>query len=289
MEKKEISGRFYSEERALYNMTGLCLNKCTFAPTETEDGESALKECTAVTAADCRFMLRYPLWHTDGMTLTNCYMSEDCRAAIWYSNDICITDTQMFGIKAVRECKNITLEGCGIISPEFGWRSGPFWIKDCSVDSEYAFFEARDIYARGLKLTGKYTFQYVKGGVFENCTFDTKDAFWHSEGLTVRDSLIKGEYLGWYSKDLTLINCDIEGTQPLCYCRGLKLVNCRMKGCDFTFEYSEVEADVQGEILSVKNVISGTVVADGYGEVMRTADSRYEPKARIIIRGKGEV
>ncbi|MCD8307240.1 MAG: DUF3737 family protein [Clostridia bacterium] len=287
MEKKIIEGQRFGEERALYNIAGLVLLNCTFAG--PEDGESAVKECTDVAAKDCRFLLRYPLWHTDGITLTDCYMSAECRAAIWYSNDILISGTQMYGIKAVRECRDISLEKCDIISPEFGWRSGPFRIQDCSVDSEYAFFEAWDIHAAGLKLKGKYTFQYVKGGELDRCFLDTKDAFWHSEGLTVRDSVIKGEYLGWYSKNLTLINCDIEGTQPLCYCQGLKLVNCRMKGCDFTFEYSDVDADIQGEILSVKNVISGKVVADGYGEVMRTPDSKYEPKAQIIIRGEGEV
>ncbi len=288
MEKKQITGMFYSEERALYNMTGLELCNCTFAPTEEEDGESALKECTDVLAKECMFMLRYPLWHTDGMRLEDCCMSADCRAAIWYSTDIHITDCKMYGIKAVRECKGITLEGCEIVSPEFGWRSGPFSIQDCSVDSEYAFFEAWSIQAKGLRLSGKYTFQYVKGGEFDGCTFDTKDAFWHSEGLTVRNSLVKGEYLGWYSKNLTLINCDIEGTQPLCYCEGLKLINCRMKGCDFSFEYSDVDADVRGEIMSVKNVLSGKVVADSYGEIIITSDSKHEPRGKILVRGHEE-
>lgn len=41
--------------------------------------------------------------------------------------------------------------------------------------------------------------------------------------MTVRDSVIKGEYLAWYSEGLTLVHCRIIGTQPFCYCKGLKL------------------------------------------------------------------
>ena len=86
----------------------------------------------------------------------------------------------------------------------------------------------------------------------ENCNLDTKDAFWHSKNVTVRDSVIKGEYLAWFSENLTLINCKIIGTQPLCYCKNLKLINCTMEDTDLSFEYSEVEADIKGNVVSIK-------------------------------------
>ena len=68
--------------------------------------------------------------------------------------------------------------------------------------------------------------------------------------------------------NLTLINCKIIGTQPLCYCKNLKLINCTMEDTDLSFEYSEVEADVKGHIISVKNPKSGTITADSVGEVI---------------------
>ena len=46
---------------------------------------------------------------------------------------------------------------------------------------------------------GKYSFQYTKNMTLENCVLDTKDAFWHAEQVTVKNSIIKGEYLAWYS------------------------------------------------------------------------------------------
>ena len=40
----------------------------------------------------------------------------------------------------------------------------------------------------GVEFRGKYSFQYIQNAVFENCTFDTKDAFWHGHNVTVRNS-----------------------------------------------------------------------------------------------------
>ena len=68
-----------------------------------------------------------------------------------------------------------------------------------------------------LKMTGKYSFQYIEDAVFEDCELDTKDAFWHAQNVLVKNSVVKGEYLAWYSDGLTLENCKIIGTQPLCH------------------------------------------------------------------------
>jgi hypothetical protein len=46
-----------------------------------------------------------------------------------------------------------------------------------------------------VQLKGKYSFQYIENCTFENCNFDTKDAFWHARNITVRNSTVKGEYL----------------------------------------------------------------------------------------------
>lgn len=86
--------------------------------------------------------------------------------------------------------------------------------------------------------------------------------------MTVKNSVVKGEYLAWFSDGLTLINCKIIGTQPLCYCTRLKLVNCTMEDTDLSFEYSDVEADVKGSIISVKNPKSGIITVDSVGEVI---------------------
>lgn len=133
-------------------------------------------------------------------------------------------------------------------------------------------------------MKGKYSFQYVENLVIEDSDLDTKDAFWHSKNVTVRDTVVKGEYLGWFSDGLTLINCKIIGTQPLCYCKNLTLINCETEDCDLSFEYSDVNADIKGHILSIKNPRSGRIVVDSVGEVV-TEDPVMECSGEVVVRG----
>ena len=116
-----------------------------------------------------------------------------------------------------------------------------------------------------------------------DCVLDTKDAFWHSENVTVRNSAVKGEYLAWFSDGLTLIDCKIIGTQPLCYCKNLKLINCTMEDTDLSFEYSDVEADVKGHVISIKNPKSGTITVDSVGEIIKEAPV-MECFGKIVVR-----
>lgn len=258
----------FGEERALYGTEHAEIISCRFDG--EEDGESALKECKDITCRDTFFNLRYPLWHDLGVRLENCEMTELCRAALWYSEDIEISNSNLHGIKALRECKNIKISDCDVKSLEFGWFSHGIEISDSNFGGEYFMLRSTDINMKNATLLGKYSFQYIENSTFENCTFDTKDAFWHAKNVTVRNSTVKGEYLAWYCENVTFENCTLIGTQPLCYCKGLKLVNCRMIDCDLSFEKSEVEATVVGEITSVKNVYSGFVRADIIGEVITT-------------------
>ena len=128
--------------------------------------------------------------------------------------------------------------------------------------------DSRDIAIDRLQFKGKYSFQYTENVTITNSNLDTKDAFWHAKNVTVKDSVVKGEYLGWYSEGLTLINCHIIGTQPLCYCKDLTLIDCTMEATDLSFEYSQVQATVMGHIDSVKNPLSGYVLADSIGEII---------------------
>ncbi|MBQ3127309.1 MAG: DUF3737 family protein [Clostridia bacterium] len=264
--RQQIIHQTYDEERALYNLTHADVIGCTFAG--PADGESAFKEARDITVRDCRFSLRYPFWHTERFTLAESTLDELTRAPIWYAREGEILDTNITGVKCLRECDDITLRGCQITSPEFGWRCRGVNIIDTAVTGEYFLFETKGGEIDRLHLRGKYSFQYTENLQVKHSILDTKDAFWHSKNVTVEDSEVRGEYLGWYAENLTLIRCHISGTQPLCYCKNLRLIDCTMEGTDLSFEYSSVEADVRGEILSVKNPKSGYVVADRIGEII---------------------
>lgn len=279
--RTNISKKQFDEERALYNTKNADINDCIFAG--PADGESALKESRDIGVYNCKFSLRYPLWHVKGFSMENSVMDELTRAAIWYADNGVIKNSVLGGIKAVRECENISLENCRINSEEFGWKSKGIFLKDCEIDSEYLFLDSSNVRLENVNMSGKYSFQYMKNLEIENSVLSTKDAFWHSKNVTVRNSVVKGEYLGWFTENLTLIDCQITGTQPLCYCKNLKLINCTMDGADFAFEYSEVDADVKGHIISVKNPKSGKILADSVGEVIRE-NPVMECTGEVLIR-----
>ncbi len=280
-----IENRQFDEERALYNLQNADVKKCVFAG--PADGESVLKESRDVNLTDCSFSLRYPLWHVKTFTMEHSTMDELTRAAIWYASDGMIKHSTLGGIKAVRECERIHLKDCHIVSQEFGWKSQEITLTDSEIESEYLFFDSRDVKLERVTMKGKYSFQYMKNLEITDCVLDTKDAFWHSENVTVRNSVVKGEYLAWFSEGLTLIDCKIIGTQPLCYCKNLKLINCTMEGTDLSFEYSEVEADVKGHVISIKNPKAGTITVDSVGEIIKEAPV-MECLGEIVVRANNE-
>ncbi len=263
-----IQNQTFDAERALYGSSGLLVKDCAFDG--PADGESAFKECSNIQVEHSFFNLRYPFWHNHGLSIRDCEMTELCRAALWYSDHIAVGNTKLHGIKALRECSDVTMHGCSIISPEFGWSSRNIRMEDCGAESEYFMMRAAGLHFTNVRMKGKYSFQYIEDSVFENCTFDTKDAFWHAKNVTVRNSVVSGEYLAWYCENVTFENCRITGTQPFCYCKGLKLINCGMTGCGLAFERSTVQADITTPVASIKNPLAGScITVPAVGEIIR--------------------
>ena len=275
-----VINKQFDEERALYNLRDAKVLNCIFAG--AADGESVLKETRNIIVENCSFSLRYPLWHADKFSLLNSKLDELTRAPIWYCTNGEINNTQILSVKALRECKGIIVKDSVITSAEFGWKCENISVDNCDITSEYIFFDSKDIKINNLKFNGKYSFQYIENLTIENSVLDTKDAFWHSKNVTVKNSIVKGEYLAWFSENLTLINCKITGTQPFCYCKNLKLENCEMFDTDLSFEYSDVQADIKGSILSVKNPRSGYIKADSIDKIINE-DSVMETLCEIKV------
>lgn len=261
-----VTNKIFDGERALYGEDGLIVRDCRFDG--PADGESAMKEGKNIEVSGSFFNLRYPFWHDTGLKISGSEMTELCRAALWYSTDIRITDTKLHGIKALRECADVTMRDCDVISSEFGWSVQGMEMTDCTVQSEYFMMRSRCLKFKGVHLNGKYSFQYIEDSTFDNCVFDTKDAFWHAKNVTVRNSTVRGEYLAWYCENVTFENCRIIGTQPLCYCRGLKLINCEMVDTDLCFEKSQVEATITTPVKSTKNPLSGHIYVPCVDEII---------------------
>lgn len=275
-----IQNQTFDEERALYGSKGIVVKNCTFDG--PADGESAFKEGSDIQVEHSYFNLRYPFWHDHGLKICDSEMTELCRAALWYSDHIEITDSKLHGIKALRECSEVKLAGCDILSPEFGWSVRGAEMTDCTAESEYFMMRSNHLTFRNVKMKGKYSFQYIEDSVFEDCEFDTKDAFWHAKNVLVKNCVVKGEYLAWYCENITFENCRIIGTQPLCYCKNLKLINCEMVDTDLCFEKSDVEAVVTTPVMSIKNPHTGHIQVPAVGEIIMD-----DPEARGEIQITG--
>ena len=59
--------------------------------------------------------------------------------------------------------------------------------------------------------------------------------------------------------------------------------NCTMEGTDLAFEYSDVEATVEGHVDSIKNPRSGKITVDSVGEII-LGDTVMECTGEVQIR-----
>ena len=275
-----ISDRTFGGERPLFASHDLRLERVVIEP-----GESALKECRNIEAVACEFRGKYPFWHVDGFTVRDCLFREGARAALWYSRNLTMTDTRVEAPKMFREMEHLRLERvCIPDAQETLWHCRDAELRAVEVDrADYLFMHSERLRIADYRHRGNYSFQYCRDVEIRNAAIDSKDAIWNTADVTVYDSELTGEYLGWHSKRLRLVNCRISGTQPLCYTTDLVLENCTLADdCDRAFEYSTVEATIRGSVRSVTNPRSGSISADGYGEIL--LDAHIKAPADCVLK-----
>lgn len=285
MGKELIENEEFGGERPLFARRNLYLKNVTF-----HAGESALKCCANIEADNCRFEGKYPFWHTDGFVVRNSIFTPGARAALWYSRNIVMTDTQVDAPKMFREMDGIRLENVNIPDAEETlWHCSNVEARNVEVkNADYLFMHSNNISLRNWRQDGNYSFQYCRNVEIHDAVINSKDAFWETENVTIYDSVLTGEYLGWHSRRLHLVRCKISGTQPLCYAENLILEDCEFASdCDLAFEDSEVDATITTEVTSIKNPKSGCIRAAGVGEIIIDGNSKaIDP---VEIKADGEV
>ena len=277
---KLIKDTEFEGERPLFASHNLKLDNVVI-----HAGESALKECSNIEAVNCRFEGKYPFWHVDGFTIKDCLFTEGGRAALWYSRNLQMQDTLVEAPKMFRDMDTLSLTNVRIPNAaETLWHCKNIKLDNVKVDKgDYIFMHCENIEIDNFTLNGNYSFQYSKNITIRNSELNTKDAFWNTENVTVYNSTIRGEYLGWHSHNLRLVNCHIEGTQPLCYAHDLIIENCTFgPDADLAFEYSSLNANINGHVTSVKNPRTGTINAGSIGEII--IDENIKAPGDCIIR-----
>lgn len=263
---EQIKNTEFGGERPLFASHDLQIDNVTI-----HAGESALKECSNIIAVNCRFEGKYPFWHVNGFIVKNCLFTEGARAALWYSQNLKMTDTKVEAPKMFHEMDGLELVNVHLPNAqETLWHCRNVNLKNVHVDNaDYLFMHSENITIKDYMQNGNYSFQYCRNVEIHNAVINSKDAFWNTENVTVYDSEINGEYLGWHSKNLRLVNCKISGTQPLCYAHGLIMEDCVMADdCDLAFEYSSVHATIKSAVHSVKNPRTGCITAESYGQII---------------------
>ncbi|UKK48634.1 DUF3737 family protein [Prevotella sp. E9-3] len=274
-----IVKQHFEGERPLFESHNLRLEEVTIG-----EGESAIKECSNIEAENCHLWGKYPFWHVHGFKINNCQFDAGARSALWYSDNMVMTNTRIDGPKMFREMHDMKLENVVINdADETFWRCSNIEAKNLELhDGTYPFMFCENVKIDGLKADSKYVFQYCKNVEIRNAHIVTKDSFWECENITIYDSYLDGEYLAWHSKNVRLVNCRLAGEQLLCYADKLVLENCTFdEACDRVFEYSDVQADITGHIENIKNPTSGHIVADSIGSV--TIDENIKQPANCVI------
>lgn len=279
---EELSRKILTGERALFQGRHLCLSECVF-----EDGESPLKESEDIQLKDCLFRWKYPLWYSEHISLNNCTLFDMARAGIWYTKDISLKDCRIEAPKSFRRASNIRLENVVFSdAKETLWNCSGIFMKHVTVKGDYFAMNCSEAEIDDFQLIGNYGFDGAKNIVVRNAKMLTKDAFWNCENVVVYDSFISGEYFGWNSSNVTLVNCTVESLQGMCYMKNIVMKNCRLIHTTLSFEYSTVDAEIEGKIDSVKNPLSGRIRCEEIGELIMEDDKINAAETKIVRYGE---
>ena len=274
---KKVTREFYTGERALFAVKGLHLVECTF-----DAGESPLKESSNLLLDNCLFKWKYPLWYGNDITLNSCTLFDTARAGMWYTDNITFNNCVVEAPKSFRKSTRVTLNNVVIPNAaETLWNCSDVTLKNVQAQGTYFAMGCKNVDIEDFVLTGDYCFDGAENVTIRRAKLLSKDSFWNSTNVTVYDSFISGEYLAWNARNVTFVNCTIESLQGLCYVENLKLVNCKLINTTRAFEYSTVDAEVNGHVDSIVNPTSGRIVVDSVGELI--VDDKYVDPSKITV------
>lgn len=275
---KKIIQQYLTGERALFQGENLEIKDTVFA-----DGESPLKESSNIQLYGSMFKWKYPLWYSKHIFMKDCTLFEMGRAGIWYTDDITVEDTVIEAPKTFRRGNGIALKNVTMPNAEETlWSCNNVSMQQVSAKGDYFAMNSQNMNIQDFTLVGNYPFDGAKNIEIHNAKMLSKDAFWNSENVTIYDSFISGEYLGWNAKNLTLINCTVESLQGMCYIENLVMKNCKLINTTLAFEYSKVDAEINGSIDSVMNPSAGVIRAGSIGELIMES-TKVNPKNTTIV------
>lgn len=279
-----IKDKEYGGERPLYASHNLRLENVTI-----HVGESSIKESSDIEAEGCTFEGKYVFWETCRFALNNCYLAESARSSLWYSRDCRMTNCRVDAPKLFRRMDGIYVENTDFPNGEqFLWDCRNIEMRNVSIKNcDYVFMHSENIVLNDYRQDGNYGFQYARNVEIHNAVINSKDAFWEAENVTIYDSEVNGEYLAWYGRNIRLVRCHLTGEQLLCYVDGLILEDCTFgDDANLMFEYSSVEGNIKGDVVSIKNPTTGRLTVEGnLGELIIDTNQKQPADAAVEVKG----
>jgi len=275
-----IKDKEFGGERPLYASHNVKLDHVTI-----HLGESSIKESSDIEALNCTFEGKYVFWETYGFNVHDCYFAESARSSLWYSADCVMTNCKVDAPKMFRRMKGITVSDTIFSNgQETFWDCSDITLRNVEIQKcDYLFMHCSNIRIDNYKQDGNYSFQYAKNVEIHDAVINSKDAFWESENVTLVNCEVNGEYLGWYARNMKLVNCHLTGEQLLCYVDGLTLENCTFgDDANLLFEYSTVNGNIKGDVVSVKNPTSGNITIEGHCGELIIDDNQKKPANAVV-------
>ncbi len=271
----------FTGERALFKISDAEINNCLF-----DDGESPLKEGRNIMVCHSTFGYKYPLWYGKNHYVKDSVFLSSERAGIWYTNDSTFESCLFEGPKNFRKCKNLILRNIDFTNAsETLWWNDSITLDNIEAKGDYFAMNSRNVLVRNLKLNGDYGFDGCENIKIYDSVLNTKDAFWNCNDVLIENCEIKGEYFGWNSKNVILKNCQISSHQGFCYMRNVTLINCTFSNTDLAFEYCEnVDAQINGELQSLKNPLSGKFLIEKLGEYIKDDENIDFSKTIVEVK-----
>ena len=180
---KVISNAEFGGERPLFESHDLRLENVIIRA-----GESAIKECSNIEAVDCRFEGNYPFWHVHGFVIDRCFFDVGGRSALWYSDNLKMTNTR------IDAPKNVEIHNAKITTKDAFWEVENVTIYDSELNGEYLGWHSHNLRLVNCHITGEQPLCYAHDLILENCTFgpDCDRAFEYSSVQATIKGVIGG-------------------------------------------------------------------------------------------------
>lgn len=101
---------------------------------------------------------------------------------------------------------------------------------DCTIESAEFGWKCDGITLDGCTVTSEYLFLDSKNVTLKNVTMKGKYSFQYLENLTIEDSNLDTKDAFWHAKNVTVKNSTIKGEYLAWFSDGLTLINCKIIG-----------------------------------------------------------